>query len=133
MEKKASAVPATIDAYLEQQPAPQRQTLEKVRRAIRSAAPKASEIISYQIPTFKAEYALISFAGFKNHCSIFTLSNEVMKVMAKELEAYDCKGVTIHFPVDKAPPAALIKKMVQLRLTEVAARATARDSIKKKK
>ena len=134
MEKKnATAVPASIDAYLRQVPDIPRQTLEKVRKAIRAAAPNATEIISYQIPTFKQEYALISFAAFKNHCSIFTLSNEVMKTLAEELKPYDCKGVTIHFPIDKPLPASLIKKIVQIRLVEDASRALARDTKKKKK
>ncbi|MBC7933938.1 MAG: DUF1801 domain-containing protein [Rhizobacter sp.] len=127
-----TTVPATIDAYLEQVPETPRQTLEKVRKAIRSAAPKATELISYQIPTFKQEYALVAFAAFKNHCSIFTLSNTVMKTLAEELEPYDCKGVTIHFPLDKPIPATLIKKIVQLRLVEDTTRAIARDSKKKK-
>ena len=134
MKKTGSTtVPATIDEYLQQVPEVPRQTLEKVRKAIRSAAPKATELISYQIPTFKQEYALIAFAAFKNHCSIFTLSNSVMKTLARELEPYDCKGVTIHFPLDKPLPSALIKKMVQLRLVEVAARVIQRDKKKKKK
>ena len=134
MEKSSkSAAPATIDEYLKQVPAVPRQTLEKIRKAIRAAAPEATEIISYQMPTFKQEYALISFAAFKNHCSIFTLSHAVMKALAEELEQYDCKGITIHFPPDKPLPAALIKKMVRLRLVEDADRALARDNKKKKK
>lgn len=133
MDKKNSPVPATIDGYLGNLPAESRHTLEKIRKAIRSAAPKATEIISYQIPTFKQEYALISFAAFKNHCSVFTLSDSVMKTLAEELEPYDCKGVTIHFPLNKPLPSSLIKKIVHLRLVEDAARALARDAKKKKK
>lgn len=131
--KTVTPVPATIDAYLQQMPQPQRQTLEKIRNDIRAAAPKATGIISYQIPTFKQEYAIIAFAGFKNHCSVFTLSNGVMKALSKELEPYDCKGITIHFPIDKPLPASLIKKIVKIRLAEVAERVIARDIKKQKK
>lgn len=134
MDKKSSGpVPETIDGYLKNIPEVPRNTLEKIRKAIRSAAPKATEIISYQIPTFKQEYALIAFAAFKNHCSVFAMSDAVMKTLAEELKPYDCKGVTIHFPLDKPLPSALIKKIVHLRLVEDATRALARDAKKKKK
>jgi uncharacterized protein YdhG (YjbR/CyaY superfamily) len=132
MEKNGKGLAAgTIDEYLENIPEVPRQTLQKVRKAIRSAAPNATELISYQIPTFKQEYALIAFAAFKNHCSIFTMSNEVMKQLAEELASYHTKGVTIHFPLDKPLPATLIKKIVQLRLAEVALKAAARNEKKK--
>lgn len=134
MENKTTAeVPTTIDAYMQQVPGVQRQTLEKVRKAIKAAAPEATELISYQIPTFKMEYAIVAFAAFKNHCSFFTLSNEVMKKFKDELSPYYSKGITVHFPVDKPLPATLIKKIVQFRLVEDAARAAARDAKKKKK
>lgn len=111
MDKKSNGpVAGTIDEYLKNIPEVPRNTLEKIRKSIRSAAPKATEIISYQIPTFKQEYALIAFAAFKNHCSVFTMSDAVMKTLAEELKPYDCKGVTIHFPLDKPLPPALIKK-----------------------
>ena len=128
-----STVPLTIDEYLQQTPELPRHTLEKVRKALRVAASKATELLSYQIPTFKQEYAIIAFAAFKNHCSIFTMSNAIMKTLAEELKSYDCKGVTIHFPFDKPLPSALIKKIVHLRLVEDSARALTRDDKKKKK
>ena len=127
-----SSVPATIDEYMEGVPPVPRATLEKIRTAIRKAAPRATEVISYQIPTFKQEYALISFAAFKNHCSVFTLSNAVMDELADDLKAYDCKGVTIHFPLDKPFPTSLIKKIVAIRLMEDEVRATARAAKKKR-
>ena len=133
MEKNSSRVASSIDEYLNSVPEPARQTLEKVRKAIRSAAPKATELISYQIPTFKQEYPIIAFAAFKNHCSIFTMSHAIMKQLAEELAVYKTSGVTIQFPLDKALPTALIKKIVQLRLVEDATRAMEREEKKKKK
>src|ERR1700694_1223640 len=45
--------PKTIDEYLAPLSDEKRAALEKLRRAIRSAAPKAEECISYQIPSFR--------------------------------------------------------------------------------
>ncbi len=44
-----SAKPQTIDEYLAPLSNEKRAALEKLRRAIRSAAPKAEECISYQV------------------------------------------------------------------------------------
>jgi len=42
-----------VDEYLGTLPGKVRASLEKVRKSIKSAVPKAVEVISYQIPTYK--------------------------------------------------------------------------------
>ena len=62
--------PVTIDEYLAGLDATNRAALQKVRRAIRAAAPGAEECISYGMPAFRLNGKLI--AGFRaaaNHCS----------------------------------------------------------------
>lgn len=108
----------TVDEYMEALPEEARATLEKVRKAIRSAAPKAEEVISYQIPTFKQNGALVAFAAFRNHCSLFTTSHALMKVFAEKLEPYKTSGITIQFPFGKPLPAALVKDIVKERIRE---------------
>src|SRR5262245_34994378 len=69
---KKSDVAEDIDDYLSRVPPDPRATLEKLRKDIKSAAPKAVETISYGIPTFKyRDRMLVSFAAFKEHCSFF--------------------------------------------------------------
>jgi hypothetical protein len=58
-----SAKPQTIDEYLAPLSNDKRAALEKLRRAIKSAAPKAEECISYQIPAFRlGGRLLVAFA-----------------------------------------------------------------------
>ena len=58
------AKPQTIDEYLAALSNEKRAALEKLRKAIKSAAPKAEECISYQIPTFRLNgRMLVSFAA----------------------------------------------------------------------
>jgi uncharacterized protein YdhG (YjbR/CyaY superfamily) len=116
---KQDAVPRNIDQYLAGVPEPARGTLNKVRAAIRSAAPpEATEAITYRIPTFKYNGSLVAFAAFSNHCSFFPMSLAVMDAFKNELkDLYTSKG-TIRFPVDKPLPAALVKKLVKARLAE---------------
>ena len=117
--RKSNKVPKDIDEYLEDVPEPARTTLNKVRAAIRSAAPpEATEAISYGIPTFRYQGGLIAFAAFKKHCSLFPMSMAVMAEFKKELEGYETSKGTIRFPLDKPLPAALLKRMVIARIEQ---------------
>jgi len=111
----------TVDEYLEKVPEPARGALNKIRAAIRSAVPpEATEVISYQIPTFKYEGMLVAYAAFSKHCSLFPMSKAVMETFKDELKNYPKSNGTIRFPVDKPLPAALVKKIVKARLAEKA-------------
>jgi uncharacterized protein YdhG (YjbR/CyaY superfamily) len=122
---KATTPPQTVDAYLAAVPEPARSTLKKVRAAIRSAAPaEATEAISYRIPAFKYEGMLVWYAAFAHHCSFFPGSLAVIKALQNELKDFPTSKGTIHFPLDKPLPAALVKKIVKARVAEKKAKAT---------
>jgi len=117
-----------VDAYLAQVPEPARTTLEKIRAAIRSAAPKeATEGISYGMPAFRYQGALVGYAAFKNHCSFFPMQASLIDQMKDELKSYRTAKGTLQFPQDKPLPAALVKKMVKLRVAENEVRTAAKD------
>ena len=119
--RKNDGVPKDIDEYLAKVPEPGRSTLEKVRAAIRAAAPKeATEAISYGIPTFRYGGGLVAFAAFTKHCSFFPMSYAVMGEFEGELTAkgFHLSKGTIHFPLDQPLPATLVKKMVKARVAE---------------
>jgi uncharacterized protein YdhG (YjbR/CyaY superfamily) len=115
---KKSAVAKDVDEYLANVPDDARPGLEKLRKAIKVATPKATEGISYRIPIYKHLGMLVGFAAFKNHCSFFVMSPGVMKAHREELKAYDTEKGTIHFPFNKSLPAALVKKLVKARIAE---------------
>lgn len=109
---------ATVDDYLAGVPEPARSTLNKVRAVIRSAMPpETTEVISYRIPAFKYKGPLIWYTAFSNHCSLFPGSS-VIEAFKDELKGFKTSKGTIHFPVDKPPSAALLKKLVKARLAE---------------
>src|SRR5258707_7601805 len=117
--KKATSIPNTIDEYLADVPEPARGTMQKIRAAIRSAVPpEATEAITYRIPTFKYNGALVAFAAFSHHCSFFPMSYAVIGAFKNELKAFEVSKGTIPFPVDKPLPATLVKKMVKARILE---------------
>jgi uncharacterized protein YdhG (YjbR/CyaY superfamily) len=115
---KAKA-PKTVDEYLARVPEPARSTLRRVRAVIRSVVPpETTEVISYGIPTFRYKRGLVSYAAFKDHCSFFPLGSSVLDAFADELKPYRAAKGTLHFPLDKPLPSALIKKIVKARLSQ---------------
>jgi uncharacterized protein YdhG (YjbR/CyaY superfamily) len=117
-------VSRSVADYLAEIPEESRAALEKVRKTIKAAAPNTIETISYQMPTFKYQgRALVGIAAFKNHCSLFPYSKEVLETLEEELRPFDTSGKgTIRFPADKPLPASLIKKIVKVRMKEIEAR-----------
>lgn len=124
---------STVEEYLNLFPEPKRAVLEKMRKAIRGAAPKAEEEISYEMPGYKLNGVLVYFGGFKNHCSFFPAGYAVIQQFADELKDFKTSKGTIQFPFDKPIPFALIKKMVKARIKENEARAEAKAAKRKTK
>lgn len=108
----------TVEEYLSLFPETQRNVLEKIQKAIRQAAPKAEEIISYGMPAYKLNGVLVYFGGFKNHCSFFPAGNSAIKKFSNELKAYKTSKGTIQFPMSEPVPVSLIKKIVKERVKE---------------
>ena len=116
-DAQKSAAPATVDQYLASLPDAARKTLEKIRKAIRAAAPRAIEGISYQMPMYKHQGMLIGFAAFKNHCSIFPGPGAIERHKL-ELKDYETSKGTVRFPIGKPLPSTLVKTLVRERIAE---------------
>lgn len=112
----------TIDEYLALQSSEVRAALEKLRKAIRAAAPKAAEWVSYQIPSFKHHGPLVGFAAFREHCSFFVMNTGLLEKHAAKLKGFELGKGTIQFTVDKPIPAPLVKILVRARIAENEAR-----------
>jgi uncharacterized protein YdhG (YjbR/CyaY superfamily) len=113
------AGPATVEQYLAGLPAPERRALDRLRLTIRSVEPEATETISYQIPTFKLHgRLLVSFAAFRDHCSLFPANDRVREACGDALTPYLSGKGTLRFTVEQPIPTALVKKIVRTRARE---------------
>ena len=121
---------ATVDEYIAIAEPKVKKALKDIRKTIKTAAPKAEEVISYQIPGYKYHGMLVFFAAWKNHISLYPApwSADSLK---KEMSVYEGSKGTIKFPVDEPMPLSLIKKMVKYRVKENEERAALKRSIKK--
>jgi uncharacterized protein YdhG (YjbR/CyaY superfamily) len=112
---KRNGAPRDFDEYAAGVPEPGRSVLQKMRTAMRSAVPpQASETISYRIPAFRHKGALVWYGAFSKHCSLFPTAS-VVEMFKNELKGFSMSKGTIHFPIDKALPIGLIKKLVKAR------------------
>jgi uncharacterized protein YdhG (YjbR/CyaY superfamily) len=110
---------ARVEAYLAAVPEPAYTTLQKVRAAIRAAAPAdAKECISYGMPAFRYKGALVGYAAFKRHCSLFPMSASMLDEFATDVEPYRTAKGTLQFAQDKPLPASLIGKLVKARVRQ---------------
>lgn len=107
-----------VDTYLESVPPDKRILLEKLRKTIRSAAPKAEEVISYQMPAYKYHGVLVYFAAFKDHCSFFPGAKSILSTFAADLKGYRTSAGTIQFTTENPLPAALVRKIIKARMAE---------------
>jgi uncharacterized protein YdhG (YjbR/CyaY superfamily) len=115
--------PRTIDQYLASVPDDKRAALEKLRRTIKAAAPRAEECISYQLPAFRLDgKPLVAFGAAKNHCAFYPMSACTLEAHRGELEGYDTSKGTIRFQADRPLPAMLVRKLVKARIAEDAAK-----------
>src|SRR3989344_6589991 len=107
----------TIDAFIRVFPKDIQGKLGLLRRAIRKAAPGASEAISYGIPTFKLGGNLVHFAAYKNHIGFYP-GSAAIRMFKKEFAKYKTSKGTVQFPLDKPLPLALVAKIVKRRVKE---------------
>lgn len=129
MKQSSKIVPLNVDEYIAAFPAETQQLLKKLRKTIREAAPQAEELISYQMPAYKQNGMLVYFAGYANHIGFYPTSSGI-RFFSKELSAYKTSKGAVQFPLDKALPFNLIKKIVKFRVKENLDKAKLRAAVK---
>jgi uncharacterized protein YdhG (YjbR/CyaY superfamily) len=124
---KSTLVPTSIDEYIAASAPAARPRLKAIRRLIRAAAPEAKELISYRMPAFTQHGILIYFAAFKHHIGVFPPVSGDAK-LERALEPYAGPKGNLRLPMDRPIPYTLIRRIVQLKLKQNLARASAKSS-----
>jgi uncharacterized protein YdhG (YjbR/CyaY superfamily) len=113
----------TVEEYIAAQPEAARKTLERVRDAIRKALPKAEEVISYNMPTYKiGGETVLHFAGWKKHFSLYPIKATVVAAFRDDLADYELDKGTLRIPFSESIPVDLIKRIAKFRAAKITGR-----------
>lgn len=104
------------DQYIATSPKEIQPQLKAIRAIIKEAAPKAEEIISYNMPAFKLYGNLVYYAAAKAHIGFYPGDSTTTTVFKDELAEYKTSKGAIQFPIDQPIPEKLVKKIVKYRI-----------------
>ena len=111
-----------IDTYLAKRPADQREALQQLRAQISRLMPDAEESISYGIPTFKlGGRAVVWYAGWKSHCTIYPLTDSFLAAHTDELTGFGRTKGSLHFTPTTPLPESIVVGLVRARLADLEA------------
>lgn len=119
---RATATATAIDDYLSTLDDGKRAALEKLRRTIRAAAPRAEEYIGYGLAAFRLDgKPLVALGASANHCAFYPMDGTTVGAFKAELKDFETSKGTIRFDEARPLPAALVRKIVKARIAANAA------------
>lgn len=109
-----------VDVYLERLPAAYQSALGRVRAQLRQLLPRGVETISYGMPAIKiGDQAIVWYAGWKGHCSIYPLTERFLRSHRDALKGYRRTKGSLHFSPDAPLPENLVVDFVRARLADL--------------
>lgn len=109
-----------VDADLAALPAEQRELLQALRERVAAVAPEAVDTITYGMPAFELrDKFLLSYAGWKHHCSIYSIHDELLAKYEAELRDNARTKGGLHFSTAHPLPDALIEEFVRARVATI--------------
>ena len=105
----------SIDDYFAAFPAGTKAILIELRKTIKTAAPAAEEVISYNMPALKQNGILVYYAAYKAHIGFYPTPSAI-EAFKKELSKYESSKGAVRFPLDQPLPLSLITRIVKFRI-----------------
>ena len=105
----------SIDDYFAAFPAGTKAILKELRKTIKTAAPGAEEVISYNMPALKQNGVLVYYAAYKAHIGFYPTPSAI-EAFKKELSKFESSKGAVRFPLDQPLPLTLISRIVKFRV-----------------
>lgn len=110
--------PADVEAYIAAFPPETQEKLQQMRAIILKNAPFAEEVLSYRMPAYKQDGAmLVYFAAYKTHIGFYPTPSGI-EAFKNDLAPFKYSKGAIQFPLERKLPAQLIGRIVKFRVTE---------------
>lgn len=106
-----------VDAYIAKYPDEVQRILQSIRKTIQTAAPDATELISYQMPAFRQHGILVYFAAWKKHIGLYPPISGHEAIEQQAARYAGPKG-NLQFPLNEPIPHDLIRRIVKLRVKQ---------------
>lgn len=121
LARGARGRPTTPDEYLRELPAGDRAALEALRAIVRSVSPELDERMSSGAPFvwYRGRRA-VGYGAARGHLSFYIMHGAVLRTHAVELAGHDVSRTVVRFTRDRPLPAALVRRLVEARLREIA-------------
>ena len=107
----------TVDEYIALHPPAVQEGLDLLRKTIKTAAPGAEEMISYQMPAYKLKGMLAFFSATKKHYGFYPTASPIIAFREK-LKSYETSKGTIRFAMNKPLPVKLITEIIKWKAKE---------------
>lgn len=109
-----------IAAHLAGFPTGQRAALARVRETVRTALPQGVECLAWGMPSIRIDgVAVVCYEGFRQHNSLFPMSGSVIEGLGDALSTFEVTKGTIHFPLERAFPSPLLRRVIALRIDDI--------------
>jgi uncharacterized protein YdhG (YjbR/CyaY superfamily) len=113
---------ARIEEYLRALDPEARTTLERLRATLVELLPHAQECMKYGMPALAVDgKGVAGYAAFADHCSYFPMSGAVLDAAGDAVAGYTISKGGLQFPFGGRLPVGLVRRLVRLRLDEIAA------------
>lgn len=111
-----------VDDYLAGLAPAHRTLLEHVRTRIAASVLGVEETISYAMPAYKWRGRfIVSFAGWKRHCSIYPLTETFLAEHADAVAGFDQTKGSLHFTPERPLPDAVLDALLRSRMADLEA------------
>ena len=107
----------TVDEYIDLHPPTVKSGLQLLRKTIKTAAPGAEELISYQMPAYRLKGMLAFFSATKKHYGFYPTASPIVAFREK-LKPYETSKGAVRFPLDEPIPVKLVTAMVKWKVKE---------------
>ena len=104
---------SSVDEYIAAQSVEMQARLRELRAIIRQVVPDATEVISYDMPTYKLGGRRVQFGAAKRHCALY---GSAIDRFTNELRDFKTLKGTVQFPLDRPIPETVVRNVVIAKL-----------------